>query len=199
MSPRNYRMGARATSVAETRHRIVDAAMRLHVERGVVSTSWDDIAAVAGVSTATVYRHFPSLSTLIPACAQTVFAIIQPPTLAEARGQFHDLDTAADRIEVLVRRSCHCYVLGEGWLHAAYRERDFVPELGTALDLIETTLDTLVAAALDAPVPSRDRVTLFVLCNFPFWKSLRDRGLGRGRTEDLVVRLARTEVSVLDL
>ncbi len=199
MSPRAYRMGARATTIAATRARVVEAAMTLHAERGVIATGWDEIAAHAGVSTATVYRHFPSLDELVPACARTVFDIIRPPTVDEARAQFAALDRASDRFDALVSRSCHCYAMGEGWLHAAQRERDFVAALDAALQLIETTLDTLVVAAAGRKLASIDRSTLFVLCNFPFWKSLRDRGLGPQRAEDAIIRLVRTEADRLDL
>jgi hypothetical protein len=45
-----------------------------------------------------------------------------------------------------VRASCHCYAAGEGWLYAAQRERDFVPELPAALEVIKDTLRVLVVA-----------------------------------------------------
>jgi AcrR family transcriptional regulator len=199
MSPRQYRMGARAEAIATTRARIVEAAMALHAERGVRETGWDDIAATAGVSVATVYRHFPSLDELVPACARTVFDIIQPPTVDEAAGQFAALDTASDRLEVLVRRSCHCYVMGDGWLHAAHRERDFVPALDQALALIETTLHTLVDAAVGRRLVHADHELLFVLCNFPFWRSLRQVGPTERAAEDAMVRMVRTEASRLAL
>src|SRR5688500_5791576 len=60
MSPRKYDMSRRASAVAETRRRIIDATRALHTERGIAATSWDDIAARAGVGVGTVYRHFPS-------------------------------------------------------------------------------------------------------------------------------------------
>ena len=192
-------MGARATTVAATRARIVEAAMELHAARGVIATTWDEIAARAGVSPATMYRHFPSLAELVPACARTVFDIIQPPTVEEASEQFASLDTATARLAALVSRSCHCYSGGEGWLHAAHRERDFVPALDEALLVIETTLDTLIVAAAGRRLPATDRNTLFVLCNFPFWKSLRDRGLGQRRAEEVVTRFVAAEAARLGL
>lgn len=199
MSPRRYRMGARADTIAATRDRIVRAAMDLHAEHGVLATSWDEIAVRAGVSTATAYRHFSSLGELVPACARTVFDIIQPPTVAEARDQFATLTSPSARLEALVRRSCHCYAMGEGWLHAAQRERDFVPALAGALEVIETTLDTLILAAAGAQTPRTDRQLLFVLCNFPFWKSLRDRGHSTRAAEHVIVRLVRAEATRLEL
>ena len=88
-------MGARAETAAKTRAAIVFAARQLHAERGLVATSWDDIADRAGVSKATVYRHFPSLAELVPACAQTVFDLIQPLTPEQAAGAFASMDRAA--------------------------------------------------------------------------------------------------------
>src|SRR5918997_33011 len=49
MSPRKYDMTRRASAVAQTRQRIIDATLQLHGEQGVAATSWDDIAARAGV------------------------------------------------------------------------------------------------------------------------------------------------------
>lgn len=193
MAPRRYRMGARSAAVAATRARIVSAAMRLHAERGVTGTGWDDIADAAGTSTATVYRHFPTLAVLVPACARVVFDLIAPPTVEEAAVQFAALEDPADRLELLVRRSCHCYGLGEGWLHAAYREREFVPELHAALEIIQGTLHVLVDAAVAVPLSRPAHATLFTLCDFPLWKSLVDAGHARRSAENTLVALVRDE------
>jgi AcrR family transcriptional regulator len=191
-------MGARAEAVAHTRTRIVEAAKALHAERGVQGTSWEDIAAGAGVSMATVYRHFPSLAELVPACARSVFDVIRPPTVEEAQHQFAALPTPGDRLEHLVRSSCHCYRQGEGWLHAAHRERDFVPELDAALGVIEGTLEVLIEGAAGRRLREPARSALFVLCDFPFWKELIDRGLSPRRAEDTTVRLVRAELAACD-
>lgn len=88
---------SRADAVARTRDAIVAAARDLHSERGLAATSWEDIADRAGVSTATVYRHFPSTSELVPACARTVFDLIQPPTLEQASAARRDAPAARNR------------------------------------------------------------------------------------------------------
>lgn len=199
MSPRAYTMTSRADAVARTRESIIRAARELHAEHGFAATGWDDIAREAGVSTATVYRHFPSLATLVPACARTVFDIIQPPTLDQAAGTFAELRTAAERFDQLVRYSCHCYLAGTDWLHAAHRERDFVPELDQALDVIEDSLRVLVTAAAGRPLDDHDHRLLYVLCDFPIWWSLMDSGLPAADTEDTLVRLVLAEVDRIGL
>jgi AcrR family transcriptional regulator len=193
MSPRRYRMTARGAAVEATRASLVRAAMRLHAEQGVLSTSWDEIAASAGVSTATAYRHFPTLADLVPACAQMVFDVIRPPTLEEASVQFATMADAAERFEHLARESCHCYRRGEGWLHAAHRERDFVPELDRALALIQETLHVLVDAAAGRKPSRQHHAVLFTICDFPFWKSVVDNGLGYAAAESAVIQIARQE------
>ncbi|MPZ71805.1 MAG: TetR family transcriptional regulator [Nitriliruptorales bacterium] len=184
-------MAARAEAVADTRHRIVEAAKALHAQQGVVRTSWDDIAERAGVSTATTYRHFPSLAELIPACARSVFDIIEPPGLEEAELQFPSDGSPADRLEHLVRASCVCYAKGRGWLHAAHRERDFVAELDAAVGILDESLKVLVAAAAHRELPRAQLGLLFALCDFPFWWSLRAAGLTDAEAEEQIVRLVR--------
>ena len=199
MAPRRYRMDARADGVARTREAIVGAASELHAERGLAATNWEDIAERAGVSTATVYRHFPSLADLIPACARTVFDVIQPLTLEQAHATFGALERVEDRFEQLVRYTAHCYGVGAGWLHAAHRERDFVVELDTALGIIEDSLRILITAAAGRRLAKADHAVLFVLCDFPCWWSLRASGLPLRAVEDVMVRLVRSEVTHIGL
>src|SRR5438105_15347029 len=79
MAPRTYRMTRRAAASAETRRRIVDAAIALHAEKGVLGTTWPDIAKRADVALGTVYRHFPGLDQLVPACTSENAVRMRPP------------------------------------------------------------------------------------------------------------------------
>ena len=191
MTPRRYDMSGRARQTADTRRRIIGAATQLHARQGVLATSWEEIAERAEVAPATVYRHFPSLVELIPACARTIFDIIKPPTIDEAATKFAALPTAAARLEILIRDSCACYAKGEGWLHAARRERDLIPAVGDAVALQERTLAVLVRAAVRGTGMSRgDLAVLHTFCDFPFWKSLIDTGVARTRAADVIVDVA---------
>ncbi len=60
MTPRRYQLGLRATSVSETRARVVSAARQLFVEDGFYRASMDDIARRADVARATIYHQFRS-------------------------------------------------------------------------------------------------------------------------------------------
>src|SRR3954452_5147648 len=62
-------MKKRAESQAETRRRIVEAAIQLHSTKGPARTTFSDIAQVAGVQRATLYSHFPNEWELGMACS----------------------------------------------------------------------------------------------------------------------------------
>ena len=107
--------------------------MVLQARHGILATSWDAIAGRADVATATVYRHFPSLAELLPACADSVFNSTGMPTPDRAAEIFAGAGTPLARLERLVRGTCDCYARGEGWLNAARRERELIPAVRDAV------------------------------------------------------------------
>lgn len=74
---RTYRLKRRAERLAETRQRIVDAAVELHTTLGPARTPVSAIAQRAGVQRHTVYAHFPDASVLLAACT-THWAALHP-------------------------------------------------------------------------------------------------------------------------
>jgi AcrR family transcriptional regulator len=88
MSPRRYQMSKREELAAKTRERIVESTLTLHSEHGILGTSWKDIATAADVSVGTVYKHFPSLDELLPACGALMMERFRPP-------QPHDAEALA--------------------------------------------------------------------------------------------------------
>jgi len=194
--PRRYQMATRERAVQETRQRIIDAAISLHAQRGVIATNWEEIAAGAGVSTATVYRHFPSLGELVPACARTAFeAGASLPTPAQAAAAFARLTRPAPRIERLIRESCRCYELGAGWLAAARRDAKSVPALDRAVRLQDRVLGVLIQAALgDAFVDAQTMSVIKALIDFPFWKALTDAGVATEKLPQVINDLVRSRL-----
>ena len=66
---RKYELKQRADRQAETRLRIVEAAVDLHSRVGPANTSVAAVARRAGVQRHTVYAHFPDEATLFRACS----------------------------------------------------------------------------------------------------------------------------------
>ena len=69
---RPYTLKRRAERQAETRHRIVEAAVDLHGSIGPAATTLSMIAARAGVQRHTLYAHFPDERSLFLACSGLV-------------------------------------------------------------------------------------------------------------------------------
>jgi AcrR family transcriptional regulator len=179
MSPRNYDMSKRAAAVARTRERIVDAARELHGEQGIAATSWDDIAARAGVGVGTVYRHFPSLDELIPACGEITMQVVALPDPSTVPALFEHVTEPAERIERLVREAFAIYERGAAELRAIRREGDVHPRVVQDRDAFEASLSALVDTALEPLDATRhDRAVARAMVDLNTWEALRDQGLG---------------------
>jgi AcrR family transcriptional regulator len=176
MSPRKYDMTRRASAAAQTRQRIIESTRALHGERGIAATSWDQIAARAGVGVGTVYRHFPSLDELIPACGAQSMEVIAPPAPAVVAG-------AANRVGRLVREAFGMYERGGPQIRAMRNEFGFHPAVAAAGEELDAALSELVEAAGVAP---GDRAIVRAMIDFGTWQALRDQGLGPEEAADAV-------------
>jgi AcrR family transcriptional regulator len=175
MSPRKYDMTRRASAAAQTRRRIIDATRELHGEQGIAATSWDDIAARAGVGVGTVYRHFPSLDELIPACGEISMQIVALPDPQGVRSLFDGVDAPAERIERLVREAFAIYERGAPQLRAIRNEPGVHPSVAEAGEELEASLTALVDAVVES---AADRAVVRAMVDLGTWQALRDQGLG---------------------
>lgn len=182
----------------ETRRRIVDATLELHAERGISATRWDDIAARAGVGVGTVYRHFPSLDELVPACGQAVMERLRLPDPAAAEDLFAGADDAPERMERLVAEVFALYERGAPLLRTTLRESGVHPQVAHDAAAIDALLGALVDAAL-APLStgSVERQVVRAMVDLDTWTAFRANGLDdREAVEEVVAilgtRLGRT-------
>jgi AcrR family transcriptional regulator len=190
MSPRKYDMSRRASAVAQTRRRIIDAARELHGEQGIAATSWDDIAARAGVGVGTVYRHFPSLDELIPACGDISNQIVALPDPRGVPSLFDGLADPRARVERLVREAFAIYERGAAELRAIRNEPDVHPRVAEDAEALEASLSALVDAAVEPSGISRaDRAVVRAMIDLGTWQALRDQGLGLAEAVDAVSQL----------
>jgi AcrR family transcriptional regulator len=179
MSPRKYDMSKRAATVARTRQRIVDATRELHSEQGIAATSWDDIAARAGVGVGTVYRHFPSLDELIPACGEITMQVVALPDPATIPTLFEHATEPAERIERLVREAFAIYERGGPELRAIRHEADAHPRVAQDRDRLDASLSALFETALGPlDATQQDRALARAVVDLNTWEALHDQGLG---------------------
>jgi AcrR family transcriptional regulator len=196
MSPRKYDMTRRAAAAAETRQRIIDATLELHGEQGIAATSWDDIAARAGVGVGTVYRHFRSLDELIPACGEIARQVFALPDRSRVRSIFGGVDAPEERIERLVREAFAIYERGAPQLRAIRNEPDVHANVAEAAEQVEASLAALIDAAV-GPVGATpaDRAVVRAMIDLNTWDALREQGLGQAEAVTAIAEMLTARLS----
>src|SRR5437773_7587756 len=111
MAVRAYDNTLRREQADLTKRRILDGVRDLLVESGS-SLSIPDIAARAGVSEPTVYRHFPNRDALFDAASEVVAEHLGAPPLPDQ----------ADDIPVIAIAVARYFAANASWLRAAINE-----------------------------------------------------------------------------
>lgn len=183
---RTYTMTARARSVEQTRTRILDATVALHLERLAGDISLDQVAERAGVSVQTVLRHFGSRADLVDAAIDHA----QAEVVEERRTPVGDVEAA---VHVLMD---HYEARGDGVVVLLAQEGTEqlarrITERGRTLH--RAWVEEVFAPFLDRPDPDEVVDLLVVATDVYAWKLLRrDRGLSRDSTEARITRLVST-------
>jgi AcrR family transcriptional regulator len=182
-------MTRRAAANAATRKRIVDAAIALHGEKGVLGTSWPDIARRADVALGTVYRHFPSLDHLVPACTSENALRTRPP----GPGILVGLTRPQERISQFVQELFAFYSRTAPWTPRANVDRQQLPVLDTILSRREVALKALVEETL-GPLRRRRHAleAALALTDFGVWRSLTRSGLSTEAAARLITEMLMT-------
>ena len=175
MTPRKYTMDKRKAAVEETRRRILEATLALHSEKGILGTSWQDIARRADVSVGTVYKHFPSLDELVPACGELMYAITRPPSLDDTPEIFAGAGSLEERLDRLVSELFDFYERGAPYIETDFQERQ-LPAVQEWEAHVRATIAGLAREALQ-PVESDEETVQAVsaLLDFSTFKSFKDR------------------------
>jgi AcrR family transcriptional regulator len=169
-------MTRRASAAAQTRRRIIDATRALHTEDGIRATSYDAIAARAGVGVGTVYRHFPSLDELVPACGEVSMELAALPDADDIAALFDGAGTRAERLARLVAAAFVIYERSAPELHVMRREPYAHPSVAEAGAAVEASLSTLVDAAVGHADPHTRAVTRAMI-DLDTWEAFRRAGL----------------------
>jgi AcrR family transcriptional regulator len=177
VTPRKYTMDKRRAAVEATRRRILEATLALHAQKGIFGTSWQDIARRADVSVGTVYKHFPSLEELVPACGELVYAITRPPSLDDAPEIFAGAGSIEERLERLVSELFDFYERGAPYIETDFQERR-LPAVAEWEAYMRATIAGLVREALDPAGPDERAVqAMSALLDFSTYKSFLDRDI----------------------
>jgi AcrR family transcriptional regulator len=188
MAPRAYNNETRLQLQDELKGRIAEAAAALHAEKGALATSWAEIAQRAGVSLPTVYKHFPTLDALIPACTGHVAA--HAPALPVA--DIVDAGDLATAAQALVDGIDRLNAYFEPW--QSWREQHHIPALKALADERRVQLTSLISRVLAAHLGARAGRELPAvwesLLHFDLWHRLfRQHGLSRAATRKTIFHL----------
>jgi AcrR family transcriptional regulator len=190
-SRREYRLSKRAELMEDTRRRIIEAAVDLHGTVGPAGTTISGIAARAGVTRVTVYRHFPDEDSLFGACSAHWFSQQRVPDPES----WAAIDDPATRVRAGLADLYRFYRQGEPMLLRIRRDLEVVPESRRQAmrQASEHQRDVLLAAFGSSPRRQRLRAVLGHALSFWTWHSLcTDNGLSNRAAVDLMTGLVLT-------
>lgn len=182
---RKYELKERARRQAETRRRIVEAAVDLHTSIGPARTTISGIAERAGVERHTVYAHFPDELTLFRACSQHWIGRHPLPDIAMLAG----IDDPVRRLRRALGEMYAWYESVEDDLAVLVRDASVVPaEIAAPRPAHLATM----ADAVSRSWPRRKSVKAAIghALEFETWRSLvRRQGLSQPQAVDAMARL----------
>jgi AcrR family transcriptional regulator len=189
MKKRTYRMQQRAESQAETRERIVEAAVALHESRGPRAASIKAIAEKAGVQRLTVYRHFPDDVALFQACTAHWLQRHPPPDPVS----WQSIQPWPARVRAALSALYEYFRRTEQMWIGSFRDEADVPALQTPMrgfrDYLDAVRDDLLRTCASGTRPrAAVKTTLTLAVQFSTWQSLAAAGSSDARGAELVVQ-----------
>ena len=168
------------------RDRIIDAALELHVTRGVLATTWELLAEHAGVPVSAIDQRFPTVEDLVPACGGLAFSRMQLPPHEEAAGLFASRGPH-ERLVMLASMLFDLYDRAAPGLETLRREGGSVAVLGHARDAMEESIDGLVLASLEPERRAPETVRVVrTLTDLPVRRALRAAGVDDSTAAEMI-------------
>lgn len=171
---RTYTLGRRAEQQAETRLRIVEAAVDLHGEIGPARTTLSMIAERAGVQRHTLYAHFPDERALLMACSGLSLERDPPPDAALWR----EIEGRDKRLRSGLRAIYDWYERNEGLVGCVLRDAEHHALVQEISQMRWGPVMAAWRAALGADLAAKQRAMLGLALSYFTWRSLvRESGL----------------------
>lgn len=165
---RTYNMTRRAEQQAETRQRIVEAAVDLHGSVGPAATTISMVAERARVQRHTFYAHFPVERDLFLACSGLV---LERDPLPGPRA-WHALPEPEERLRTGLRALYDWYKRNAGLLACVLRDAEHHALTREINSLQFAGPMAAYAAAMGAQLNARQRALLGLALSFYTWRSL---------------------------
>ncbi len=185
-------MKLRAERQADTRRRIVEAAVHLHRTIGPDRTTISDIARLAGVERPTVVRHFADRLSLFMACS---FHGMQQDPLPDAALWAEIDDPQARLLRALVEQYAYYRrnrVLESHMRDLVEADEELAP-LREAMRQRDVYVRAVLANGWSVPDEARGLLLMAIghALNFWAWLSLAELGLGDDEAAGLMVEMVR--------
>jgi AcrR family transcriptional regulator len=173
--------------MADTRSRIVAAALDIYRDRGLAGASNLAIARAADVAPATVRNHFPAPADLSRAVFEALLVELRVPTASI----FDGVDGLAARLERLATELATFYERSEPWWRAYEREPELIQAWGGGVDQYYGDVDRLMRSALgDLSTDDEAVAVVAAVVGPPTFFALRARGLSSDDAVRLCLELA---------
>jgi AcrR family transcriptional regulator len=165
---RTYTLKRRAEQQAETRQRIVEAAVDLHTRVGPAATSFSMVAEQAGVQRHTLYAHFPDERSLVLACSG--LALERSP-LPDA-GPWRDIADRGERLRTGLTAVYGWFERNAQLAACVLRDAEASPLIREIAHLRMGPFFTAYHEVLGAGLNQKQRAVLHVALSFYSWRGL---------------------------
>lgn len=166
--PRTYTKGKRAEKEAETRQRIVEAALQLHGEIGPTNTTISLIAERARVQRHTVYAHLPDDRAVFIACSGLFDERAPVPSPDEWAG----IEDPAARLTVALRALYAWYASNDAVITHVLRDAEQNAVLREISDLRFGVPFGAIFASLAGGLVEKEQAALALALTFYTWRTL---------------------------
>jgi AcrR family transcriptional regulator len=183
---RTYTLKRRAEQQAETRRRIVEAAIDLHGSVGPALTTVSMVAERAGVQRHTFYAHFPDDRSLHLACSGQFF---ERDPLPDA-GPWRTIEDRSERLRVGLRAIYGWYERNAQLVACVLRDAE---HHALTREMAELRVGPSMAAyheVLGAKLNAKQRAVLYLALSYFTWRTLaRESGLKPGAAVAVIVQV----------
>jgi AcrR family transcriptional regulator len=175
---RTYTLRKRAEQQAETRRRIVQAAVDLHGSVGPAQTSLSMVAERAGVQRHTLYAHFPDERALLKACS--ALSLEQSP-LPEA-DLWRSMEDRSERLRMGLGALYGWYERNAALAACVLRDAEHHAPTRETMTRVFGPYFTTCEEVLGAGLSRKQGAVLHLALQFSTWRALT-RGSGLSATD----------------